>query len=561
MAYLVGPTRALAAPAAVVPGSADAGRVLENLKPMPEPTFAAPEVVVSPEVGVAAPPGAASALFLFKKVVLVGATAYDRKEVEGILEGIFKPYVGQYLSVRKLYELTNAITQRYHKDGYALSKAAVPPQDLTNGVVRIQVVEGYIDTVETQGAYRQSSLADAILRRIKSYRPLKMQDLERDMLLLNDLAGVTVQAVLKLPEKSSGRQSVPGATDLVLVFADVPAPASASVDNYGSRYEGPYQMHVQAGINRLVTPYQQTMLSGVISLPESHELQDIQLSHRIPLDAHGTTASVQAGYVRTEPGYQLNSSDIISDAYNYGVSVSHPLIRSRAQNLYVGGEFIIKDISTDALSSELYRDKLRIVSLSANGDLSDPYGGANLAQVKLSQGLNLLGATKTGSLDLSRANGHSDFTRLSGMVERLQAITRTIRVYAAATGQYAWSPLLSSEQFGFGGQQFGRAYDASELTGDDGVAGKVELRYSPPVTIPNATSELFAFYDAGRVWNYGAFANAESGASAGIGLRFAYGEHLTADLTLAQPLTRDVAAPEYGTGSTPRVFFSLNVKN
>jgi hemolysin activation/secretion protein len=561
MAYLMGPTRAFAAPAPAVPGSADAGRVLENLKPLPEPTRAAPEVVVPLQAGVPAPAGAASALFLFKKVVLVGATAYDRKELEGMLADIFKPYVGQYMSVRKLYELTGFITQRYHKDGYALSKAAVPPQDLSDGVVRIQVVEGYIDAVETQGAYRPSSLADAILRRIRSYRPLKMKDLEHDMLLLNDLAGVTVQAVLKPPEGSAGRPAMPGATDLVLVFADVPAPASVSVDNYGSRYSGPYEMQVQTGINHLVMPYQQTMLSGVISLPQSHELQDIQLSHRIPLDAQGTTATVQAGYVRTEPGYLLTSSAIVSDAYNYGVAVSHPLIRSRAQNLYAGGELLVKDISTDALSNELYRDRLRIVSLTANGDLSDPYGGANLGQVKLSQGLDILGATKTGSLDLSRVDGHSDFTRLSGMVSRLQAINPTLRVYAAATGQYAWSPLLVSEQFGFGGQQFGRAYDASELTADDGVGGMAELRYSPPITIPNATSELFAFYDIGRLWNYGAIAAAESAASTGVGLRFAYGAHVTANLTLAQPLTREVAAPEYGTGSTPRVFVSVSIKH
>src|SRR5206468_3344577 len=124
-------------------------------------------------------------------------------------------------------------------------------------------------------------------------------------------------------------------------------------------------------------------------------------------------------------------SEIVSDAYNYGLALSHSLIRSRAQNLSVGGDFMLKDISTDALDSELYRDRVRIASLSANYDVSDAWGGANLAQVKLSQGLDLLGATKTGSSDLSRADGHSDFTRLSGTVGRLQGITDMVRVYAA----------------------------------------------------------------------------------------------------------------------------------
>jgi hemolysin activation/secretion protein len=562
MAYLMGPTRALAAPAPVVPGSADAGRVLDNLKPLTEPTLAAPEVVVSPQVGVPAPPGGASALFLFKKVVLVGATAYDRKELEGLLEGIFKPYVGQYLSVRKLYELAGFITQRYQKDGYALSKAAVPPQDLSEGVVRIQVVEGYIDAVQTQGAFRHSHAADAIIDRIRSYRPLKVKDLEHDMLLLNDLPGVSVRAVLQRPDRSGSTPPPPGATDLLLIFTDVAAPASVSVDNYGSRYTGPYEAGFQAGLEHdLIGPYQQTVLSGVSALPESHELQNIQVSHRLMLNGQGTSATLHAAYAHTEPGYQLTSSEIVSDAYNYGVSVSHPLVRSRTQNVYVGGDFLIEDITTDALGTSLYHDKLTIVSASGSCDAADSWGGANLAQVKLSQGLDLLGATRTGSPDLSRVNGHSDFTRLSATVSRLQAVTDAVRIYAAGTGQYAWSPLLVSEQFGFGGQQFGRAYDASELTADDGVAGMAELRYSPPITIPNATSELFAFYDIGRLWNYGAIAAVESAASTGVGLRFAYGDHVTANLTLAQPLTKEVAAPEYGTGSTPRVFVSVSIKH
>ena len=66
------------------------------------------------------------------------------------------------------------------------------------------MIEGYVDAIQTQGAYRDSAIAEAILRRIKSYRPLNMRDLESDMLLLNDLSGVTVHAVMKPSENSPG---------------------------------------------------------------------------------------------------------------------------------------------------------------------------------------------------------------------------------------------------------------------------------------------------------------------------------------------------------------------
>jgi len=556
-ALLTGSTMCWAAPAPVVPGGANAGRVLENPTPLPEPTPAAPPVVVTPQIGVPAPPGAEGALILVKKVIVQGSTVYGNQE----LTDTFSPYLHEHMTVGKLYEMVAALTRRYHKDGYTLSRAAVPPQDLSDGTVRIRVIEGYIDVVQTQGAYRSAAAADEIIGRIKSYRPLNMKKLERDMLLLNDLAGVTVRAVLKAPESTPQHAAPPGATDLLLVFHDVPAPASATIDNYGSRYAGPYQMELQAGANHLVMPYQQTLVSGTTALPQSHELQDVQVSHRVTLDGEGTTATLQAGYAHTEPGYQLAPSEIISDAYNYGLTVSRPLVRSRTQNLYLAGDIVIKDITTDSLDSRLYHDKLTIVSVSATCDQADPWGGGNLAQLKLSQGLNVLGATRPGSADLSRADGHSDFTRLAATLSRLQTITQEFRLYAAATGQYSWSPLLSSEQFGYGGQQLGRAYDLAEFTGDEGVAGTVELRYSLPVLVPNSTSELFSFYDVGRVWNYHDMQSMEGGASAGVGLRFAYGGHVSGNLTLAQPLTRKVSAPEYGNGYAPRALVSITVKD
>ena len=489
-------------------------------------------------------------------VVLEGVTAYQAGE----LDPIYRPWLGQRISLSKLYEFVDAITEHYRADGYALTYAVLPPQDVTAGIVRIQVIEGYIDTVETKGAYRESSATAAIIDRLRHYRPLNIKDLEHDILLLNDLAGVSVQAVLK-PSAAGEKMAPPppGATDMALVFEDVPGGPGVSMDNFGTRYTGPYQVGVTEVINHLLGPYQQTSLSGGESVP-ANNLKYLLASHRIPLDGYGTTVTLQGSYAHSEPGFRLTPENIVSDSYDYGISLAHPLLRSRTKNLYIGADVAAKDIATDALDSPLSRDRLRIADVSASYDFVDGWAGSNLGQLKLSQGFDILGATKTGSLDLSRANGHSDFTRLTGNASRVQAITGSWRVYLAGTGQYAWEPLLSSEQFGFGGQQFGRAYNPSELTADNGVAATVELRYSLPPLLPAVTSELFTFWDGGRAWNYGDIAHAQSAASAGIGIRFVQGDHVSGSLTLAQPLTKSVAAPEYGNGKDPAVLISLNFK-
>lgn len=98
-----------------------------------------------------------------------------------------------------------------------------------------------------------------------------------------------------------------------------------------------------------------------------------------------------------------------------------------------------------------------------------------------SQGTNGLGASAAGSLNLSRAEGRSDFTKITGTASRPRELGQGLEVTVMAAGHYAGSPILSSEELGYVGQAFGRAYGPSEILGDDGAAS-AELRYNglPP---------------------------------------------------------------------------------
>jgi hemolysin activation/secretion protein len=99
--------------------------------------------------------------------------------------------------------------------------------------------------------------------------------------------------------------------------------------------------------------------------------------------------------------------------------------------------------------------------------------------------------------------------------------------------------------FGFGGTQFGRGFDASELIGDSGVAGKLELRYTDTLpTTPSLTYTAYAFWDAGKVWRRNPIneEQSESGTSFGVGLRLDVARNVTGFGELAKPATRNVRA-------------------
>ncbi|MBY0428334.1 MAG: hypothetical protein K2Q32_03855 [Alphaproteobacteria bacterium] len=131
----------------------------------------------------------------------------------------------------------------------------------------------------------------------------------------------------------------------------------------------------------------------------------------------------------------------------------------------------------------------------------------------------------------------------------------------SGAGQWATGVLYSSEQFGFGGQSFGRAYDASDFTGDRGLKGAFELRYGGFANGNLINLQPYGFYDMGVVWNDAVGQLPEQAASSfGLGVRFSTEWKQSGNLGLAWPIDRDIATPIYGNGQKhgPRIILQIS---
>lgn len=126
-------------------------------------------------------------------------------------------------------------------------------------------------------------------------------------------------------------------------------------------------------------------------------------------------------------------------------------------------------------------------------------------------------------------------------------------------GQRASKALYSSEEFGFGGPSVGRAYDSSEMTGDHGIGGSLEVQYTSLEPLNKFKLTPSAFYDLGKIWNIDqGQADGVSASSAGVGLNLSHPSGITGNLTIAQPLSKAIDTPTYGNnGHNPRVYFQL----
>lgn len=79
--------------------------------------------------------------FAIKTIELTGADALSESERHALVQ----PYIGQCLGVPQLNEVLKVITDRYLAKGLVTSRAYLPQQDLSSGVLKIQVVEGRLE--------------------------------------------------------------------------------------------------------------------------------------------------------------------------------------------------------------------------------------------------------------------------------------------------------------------------------------------------------------------------------------------------------------------------------
>ena len=470
--------------------------------------------------------------FRLTKVIITGSTVFSAAE----LGKIFQPYLGQDIPLAQLEKMVHSVTTKYRDAGYILSRAILPPQTVRKGVVRIQVIEGFVRSVTVkEGSKRlQSFLTDYGLR-IKASKPLKVQQLERYALLMNDLPGVAVQTVLT-PSKS-----IPAAADLTLVAKQKVGSAFVSFDNFGTRYIGPNEVSFGGSLYSLLTPGDSNNLRFSVT-SHTHELHFSEFTRTQPIGSDGLRWQVGASYAETRPDFVLTPLEVVGHNVSYTTDFSYPIIRDRSKNFIVHGGASYQNVTSTILGTPFYQDRLRTLVVGAAYNVIDSWHGINDFGLDITHGFDIWGAHD--HQNQSRPDGHSIYTRYNLTVSRLQSLSPRFSLLGTAHGQYTNTALLATEQYGVGGSDIGRGYDPSEIVGDRGFSAKVELRMdtAPGFAFLNAV-QYYAFYDGGMIWNIDTLdlPARQSLTSVGVGARFTFAPQVNGNLFIARPLTQPVA--------------------
>lgn len=502
----------LPVPAAIAAQAPDAGRTLQETTPALESPRVSPGISIeSPSPAEMLPGGASVTL---QSVVFGGNSLYD----ETVLKAVLGDVAGKSYDLAGLKGLANQITTHYRANGYPFARAYIPAQPLTDGNLRIEVVEGRYGKIEARGDATFKPHAERFLSHLQPGQVIESTALERATLILDDQPGIKVVPIIR-----PGQQVGTGDLD-VNVERDGHAGGEIGLDNAGNRYAGRNRLRASMHIDSPFMLGDQISASGLYT---EGGMWNGNVAYALPLGSDGLRANI--GYAQTyyELGKEFTNLNAYGNAKVASMGLSYPVIRSQKANVMLSATYQHKALQDTQGAANTRNDKRsESLPLALQFDLRDGlgWGGITYGAFSWTHGnLNLDSVLKAA--DQLTANTAGNFDKLNLDLARLQALPASFTLYGRVSAQWAGGNLDSSEGFGLGGSSGVRAYPSGEAYGDEGWLTQIELRYTS--TMANSASlSPYAFYDSGRVrinhnpWTAGA--NHRSIGGAGLGVRADY---------------------------------------
>lgn len=425
-------------------------------------------------------------------------------------------YLNRPLDFNQLQAAAAAVADAYRQAGWVV-RAYLPKQDITEGFVTIQVVEAVFGGTVLEGAEPSRFSVATLLARIEAAQAkdqaLNANDIDRALLLADDLPGIAVTGFLRPGGKADS-------TELVLRVDDKPVvTGEVSADNSGSRSTGETRLNETLTLN---SPAGAGDLAS-LNLMASEGSEYARLAYSVPVGLQGARLGVSASGMRYHvitPEFVLLSSHGKSETT--GLDYSYPVVRSRLRNLYFNFSYDSKRFHNEASLSVQSDYAVDVATLGLNGNSYDNLGGGGANTASLAWVSGTLDHKALESGENPALDGH--FFKWRYSLTRQQILTDTLALYASYSGQWAQSNLDSSEKFFLGGANGVRAYPASEGGGSAGQLAILELRWRLPENF-----SLTGFSDWGHVTN---FDSAPSYSLKGSGFSLAWSSNAGMNLKL-----------------------------
>lgn len=428
---------------------------------------------------------------------------------------------GQKLSLDEIYAAAEILTEFYRSRGYSLARVVVPAQRVNLGVIEFEVIEGLLNEVKYEGNEAYSNeVINEYLGSLQTGKAVTLDALERELLLLNDLPGLSSRAVIR-------PGPVYGTSDLVITSKEKPFFGRVSFNNYGRVEVGEWRLEGEFIFNNLSGKGDQ--LSIAITKSENDLLEYSSIAYNAPINNRGTRLGGVFSYIDYRVGGEFGALDIEGDNADFRLTLSHPYQRSRRQNILFGlslgsnaSESSTLGVTTRDDNITLLEGSMLVNKVHANNSVSTVTVVASTNFRDNEDGLE----ENRQKLKLEIDGNH------------LRALSKQWSLFLRGVIAVSADPLVDSEKYSIGGQGSVRGFPSAEVRGDQGFLFTTEVRRSFNLegTLPGSAR---VFFDTGRVYRKVPIAGEEEEenlSSLGIGVSFLPGPNVSIDLEYARPI-------------------------
>lgn len=508
-----------------------------------------------------------------------GNTLLPQSQVDTLMA----PFIGRQRLYGDIQKALEAMENAYRKAGYGTIQVYVPEQELTSGIVRIQVTEAVVGKVTVTG----NKLFDdgnvrAGLPALQEGKAPNMRELSENIQLSNGSPAKQVEVVLGVGKED-------GTVDAkISVTEEDPERVMLTLDNTGTAATGKHRLGVAYQNANLMNRDQVLTLAyaGAPDAPEGVKVDVLSVGYRLPLYGIGDSvdfiygqSSVNTPSSTLALGSPLainGKGDIIALRWNhhfprrgeysgkliFGLDYKH-INASCNTN---GNPTPIDPPNGGGASCTPYTTRPLSVTYAGGWQRMGELGDYSLGLAH-NWSLGSRYATPDGasqdrySLVSGNRQTRDDFTILKVSGSWLKSLEADWQLRLAGSAQYAATPLPIAEQFGLAGSTTVRGFNERAVAADTGWVGNVEV-YTPDLAhlagLPGNLRAL-AFYDFGRGRSWSVVRGADTAvgpfekyavASMGLGLRYALKKDVSLRLDLAQVTDAGPADVVPGTTAT-----------
>ena len=475
--------------------------------------------------------------FEVQKFQLEGNTVLEPAEVEAI----FSKYRDRPLTFTDLLELETELTRLYTSNGYINSGVVIPAQNVSQGTVRLQAVEGRIEEIEVNvdGRLEESYIRSRLARGAKT--PLNIEELQESLQLLQ--LNPLVESINA--ELSVGRSRDRWLLDVSVNQADAFNPV-LFVNNSRTPSVGSFQRGIELNHDNVLGYADR--FSFVFRDTDGSD--DFDTSYTIPFNALDGTLGLRYRYVDSniiEGSFE--QAEIESQTDELEFTLRQPILlqydSESTQEFALGLEF---SRQTNEVTAQ--GEPLPDLSPGANADGETRISALRFfqdwtrrtrrdviaARSQLSAGVDIFDATVDESLPAD-----AEFVSWRGQVQWLRQLNADsdINLLLRSDVQLSSDDLVPLERFSLGGFQSVRGYRQDALLGDNGVFASAEVRV-PVYRWSNNRNSLAAvpFVDFGTTWSNSdnRFQEEDTVVSLGVGVKLDLIDTLSARIDYGIPL-------------------------